>query len=101
MATLLRHPDTPCDAVTRLSVEIMRAGATMMIFYRVHGVIGDLKLPPAAAPERADELWKHTCFEIFLRRADQAYAEFNFAPSGQWAAYSFDAYRANMQELGV
>ena len=33
--------------------------------------------------------------------AGEAYCEFNFASSGQWAAYQFDAYREGMQPLKV
>jgi hypothetical protein len=45
-------------------------------------------------PARADELWKTTCFEAFLRGASKkAYREWNFSPSGAWAAYDFKAYR--------
>jgi hypothetical protein len=39
-------------------------------------------------------LWKHTCFEAFLAEGGQeAYHEFNFAPSLEWAVYSFRGYR--------
>ena len=48
---------------------------------------------------RADELWQTTCFEAFLEpRAATAYREFNFSPSGDWAAYDFDGYREGMAE---
>ena len=43
---------------------------------------------------RRDELWRHTCCEIFIACHGQAaYHEFNFAPSGAWAAYAFTRYR--------
>jgi hypothetical protein len=48
-------------------------------------------------PGRADDLWKHTCFEAFIRPAGSAqYYEFNFSPTKQWAVYHFDSYRAGM-----
>jgi hypothetical protein len=53
-------------------------------------------LPSPSSPARADELWRHTCFEAFLRAPDGSYLEFNFAPSTQWAAYRFSGYRAGM-----
>jgi hypothetical protein len=49
-------------------------------------------LTPLMTPlkSRADGLWRHTCFEAFIRSAESpAYHEFNFAPSGQWQAYGF------------
>ena len=53
-------------------------------------------------PARKDELWQTTCFEAFLR-ADRAgsYQEWNFAPSGNWAAYEFSGYRDGMAEAEV
>jgi hypothetical protein len=60
-----------------------------------------LKLPPAKAPERTDGLWETTCFELFLLYSDGGYIEFNFSPSGQWAAYRFDSYREGRRPLDV
>jgi hypothetical protein len=93
------HPDSRCAAVTRIEVQIARpSSGALLLSYVVTGTIGDLRLPPPAAPERADELWRHTCFEAFLRASPgEAYYEFNFAPSTQWAAYRFDSYRAGMR----
>jgi hypothetical protein len=57
-----------------------------------------LRLPaPLAGAGRADELWRHTCLEVFVAgRGSSEYREFNFSPSGEWAAYAFTAYRAGM-----
>lgn len=50
-----------------------------------------------AGAGRADELWRHTCLEVFVAAcASQGYREFNFSPSGEWAMYAFSAYRAGM-----
>ena len=57
---------------------------------------------PEPAEGRADELWKTTCFEAFLRaEGDEAYREWNFALSGQWAAYDFAGYREGMADANV
>jgi len=97
--TLKRHPDSLCRAATRIDVEVARPGpARLMLSYAVTGAIGDLRLPPLTAPARTDELWRHTCFEAFVRaRPGEAYYEFNFAPSMEWAAYRFDGYRSGMR----
>jgi hypothetical protein len=89
------HPDTPCDAVSSIAVEIERPeGEIVLLRYVLFGEIARLAIPPAAAPARTDELWRRTCFEAFLRPGDgEAYVEFNFAPSTQWAAYRFTGYR--------
>ena len=47
--------------------------------------------------DRADDLWRTTCFELFVAGEGTAYREYNFSPSGQWAAYDFDDYRAGMR----
>lgn len=57
---------------------------------------------PLTGAGRADELWRHTCFEVFVvARGSGEYREFNFSPSGEWAAYAFTAYRAGMTVLAL
>ena len=64
----------------------------------VTGSIGDVRIPAAVAAARTDELWRHTCFEAFVRTSPGPdYYEFNFAPSTQWAAYRFDSYRSGIR----
>jgi hypothetical protein len=92
------HPGSRSSAVAQIEVDIEPpAAGYLKLLYLVTGKIGDLRLPPLAAPARTDELWKHTCFEAFVRPAPSpAYYEFNFAPSTQWAAYRFSSYRTGM-----
>lgn len=94
-ATLTVHPDFPTAAADGIEVAIDRsAGGVLSLSYVVSGRIADLIVPPRASPERTDELWKHTCFEAFLRGpGGEAYVEFNLSPSSQWAAYAFTGYR--------
>jgi hypothetical protein len=62
--------------------------------YMLRGPIALLAIPETASSGPADGLWRHTCFEAFVGTAQgSAYREFNFSPSGQWAAYSFSAER--------
>ena len=90
------HPDTPASAVQSLTVEVARSRFGQIdLFYRVRGDVSALRFPPVTASVRADDLWQHTCFEAFIRPGEgEAYHEFNFAPSTEWAAYSFAGYRA-------
>ena len=70
----------------------------LVLCYFVTGSISDLRLPPVTAAARTDELWRNTCFEVFVRTSPGAgYYELNFAPSTQWAAYRFDGYRSGMR----
>lgn len=99
--TLIPHPDFPSLAVKEVSVEAERRDGNLCLHYRVEGG-GEVVWPEPAAPGRADELWKTTCFELFAKRDGRAdYEEFNFSPSGRWAAYAFDAYRAGMRDLSL
>jgi hypothetical protein len=61
--------------------------------------ISRLVVPAPAEPGRADELWRSTCFELFVAGEGAAYREYNFSPSGQWAAYEFDDYRSGMRHI--
>jgi hypothetical protein len=97
--TLSRHPESRCVAATRVDVDVVRPGANRLVLsYVLHGDIGRLSLPPLAASERSDDLWRRTCFEAFVgTAAGAAYYELNFAPSTQWAAYRFSSYRIGMR----
>lgn len=98
---LTLHPDFASDAVTGVEVEAERLGNALSLRYRVSGDISAVVLAPPALPERADELWKHTCFEAFLRSVGEAYYEFNFSPSTRWATYAFDGYRDGMKNADI
>lgn len=57
-------------------------------------------LQPENNRERRDELWRHTCFEMFLGKPNEpGYAEVNLAPNGNWNMYGFTDYRAGMHPL--
>ena len=97
------HPDLRSGAVERVEVEVSRPKSSVLALrYVVSGKIGELVLPRGAMPKRADELWRHTCFEVFARApAHDAYSEFNFSPAAQWAAYHFDKYRNRMKVVEI
>jgi hypothetical protein len=93
------HPDSRCAAATHVEVDVaLPRSGNLVLQYFVTGKMSDLRLPPVTAPTRADELWRHTCFEAFVRAPPAAaYYELNFAPTTQWAAYRFDGYRSGMR----
>lgn len=77
------------------------ATATLNIWFGVDAPIGRFLIGEGTG-ERRDELWRTTCFEAFLRDGDAAgYQEWNFAPSGDWAAYDFTARREGMSARPV
>ena len=61
------HSDSPRLPVDGLMAEVRRkSGGKLELVYRLNGELGALLIPELSNPSRADELWKHTCFEIFI-----------------------------------
>ncbi|MEP7005363.1 MAG: DOMON-like domain-containing protein [Sphingomonas bacterium] len=98
---LVPHPDFPSRAITAVNVTAERNGGSLTFWFTLVGDIDQVSLPgPCSDCIRADGLWEHTCFEAFVCvQGRPGYSELNYAPSGQWAAYSFDAYRKGMRNL--
>lgn len=96
------HADSHCAPLRQVEVDVARHRAGGLVLrYVVSGRVDELALPVVTGPARTDELWRHTCFEAFIRPSPgDAYYEFNFAPSTQWAAYRFDSYRTGMRAAG-
>lgn len=77
-----------------ISVEVSATSAGVSLAYRLRGDLAQLRIPASLPTGSSDGLWQHTCFEAFVGIAGaRAYREFNFSPSGQWAAYAFADYR--------
>lgn len=94
------HPACAPGPLQALSVSgALQASGQITLDYLLQGELLRLRLPqPARNPQRRDELWRHTCLELFARRESAAgYLEFNFSPSGDWAAYQFDDYRSGQR----
>ena len=96
---LVPHPATPpTDPELKVWANIDHAGslgsvATTNIWFGVGAPVDRFVFAEGEAG-RADDLWETTCFEAFLReQGGKAYREWNFAPSGQWAAYDFKSHR--------
>jgi hypothetical protein len=89
------HPDTACAAVESIKANIRwDEGRTLTVKYILAGALERLRIPADQAAANGNELWQHTCFELFVgAQNDAEYYEFNFSPSGAWAAYEFRDYR--------
>ena len=98
---LIPHATTPCEFIRSVAVSVARISVSeMALVYMVEGTVGRLRIPPPQAPVRAEGLWRETCFEAFLRAGRSiSYTEFNYAPSGAWAAYRFEDYRRGMRPI--
>lgn len=88
---LTAHPNNPPRFHQHIeaNLSVGRDGG-LQVAYTIHGLHLDLRIPTPHAPAQADALWKSTCCELFLAaQGKNTYREFNFSPSGQWAAYEF------------
>ena len=94
-AALTFHPESSsrwvCDIEARVG---WTESGSLSLTYFLNGDTARLRIPPPRDPRRVDGLWQHTCFEGFIaEKGRQPYWEFNFSPSGEWAAYAFRGYR--------
>ena len=102
---LIPHPSTPpADPLFKVWANVEHAAAlgavaTTNIWFGVGAPADKFVIPESIEPARANELWKTTCFEAFLRPlGEEAYREWNFAPSSDWAAYDFTSTRQGMSQ---
>ena len=105
---LVPHPASPpADPSFKVWANVDHAAslgavASTNIWFGVGAPVGRFSIPQPAEPTREDGLWQTTCFEAFLRQSEQdGYREWNFAPSGKWAAYDFTAPREGMAESAI
>lgn len=104
---LVCHPSTPCAIVSSLSVRVDRLDRSadehrIVCYYELEGDIDALQLPAPRRSARGHELWRHTCFEAFVRAVGaREYLELNFSPSSEWAAYRFEDYRRGMAPISL
>src|SRR5206468_9890637 len=103
---LTPHPSAPpCDPELKVWASVDHSGAlsgtaTTNLWFGIGAPASRFVIVQGEA-ERADELWRTTCFEAFVAAPDATYREWNFAPSGQWAAYDFADYREGMRNAEV
>lgn len=105
---LIPHPSTPpAQPLFKVWATVDHAAslgavATTNIWFGVGAPAARFVISSVSEPWRADELWKTTCFEAFVReQGGESYREWNFAPKGNWAAYDFSGYRQDMAEAEV
>jgi hypothetical protein len=100
---LSAHPSTQCDSVQRLDVRLsFQSPDVVTLCYTLRGDMSRIRVGAEGTPGSADGLWKHTCFEAFIRPGESSgYYEFNFSPTRQWAVYRFDSYRQGMTPMDL
>jgi hypothetical protein len=89
------HPSTPTDGVRRIGARVQCSPSGLLTAtFSLDAELGLLRIPAPRPARSVRGLWQHTCFELFVAAADgEAYHEFNFSPSGEWAAHAFRRYR--------
>jgi hypothetical protein len=101
--SLACHPAMPADSI--MSVKAACDISTQrMLRLRYHINISKhlLVVSDKQVPERTDNLWETTCFEVFLAAVNkQEYMELNLSPSTRWAAYQFSEYREGRMDLAL
>jgi hypothetical protein len=94
--TLVGHPQTPSRAIRGIDVVVVGGAARdiLTLAFVLEGKLSGLRIPEPRVSRQVQDLWQHTCFEAFLMAEEgPGYREFNFSPSGEWAAYTFRGYR--------
>lgn len=86
-------------AAKAVNAEMKWDRENLRLVFTVAGDISAIVVPPPANAVHTDELWRTTCFEMFLMARSPAYLEYNFSPSGAWAEYGFEDYRAEMRPV--
>jgi hypothetical protein len=92
---LVCHPSSLVGGVRSIEADACWPAIDVLRFrFRLAGDVARIRIPSPAAPRSTPGLWRHTCFEAFLRvEGESAYHELNFSPSGEWAAHAFRGYR--------
>ena len=102
VSALVRH-GSDLGVIRGVEATTQFPGPGIVIFrFALSADLSRVRIPQARSSRRADDLWRHTCFEVFLQtRGAQSYYEINFSPSLEWALYRFDSYREGMVDVDV
>jgi hypothetical protein len=102
---LTAHSTTQSEAIQSLQAHVStpRPGI-LALRYTLQADMSRIRValdaPASLGP--TDDLWKHTCFEAFIRPdLSRGYYELNFSAAKQWAAYRFDEYRSGRVPVGM
>ncbi|MFM7734908.1 MAG: DOMON-like domain-containing protein [Alphaproteobacteria bacterium] len=91
---LFAHASSPMPGIAVVARVRCVGPGLLDLDWEIVGDLASLRLPAPGKPRAADDLWRHTCLEAFVRPAgSRAYAEVNVDPSRAYAVYRFRAYR--------
>lgn len=102
MHPLMLHQTCNLGPIRAVTAAITATSEGCEAEFRLDGYVPAISMPLPTQPERMDNLWQTTCFEIFWQPLGGTYyREFNLSPSGRWAAYDFDSFREGMRDAPV
>ena len=93
---------TSYDGTTTLNIEslLFIKEKSIEISFIISGALSEYIFPQKSEKKRVNELWKSTCFELFLVNSKkEAYYELNFSSSLAWNFYRLSGYRADIKEV--
>ncbi len=93
------------DSIIDFKVDLEIKEYLFLLSYSIFGDISEIIIPYienfTSNYQRKDELWKTTCFELFIaNKIDKSYFEINVSPDYGYNTYSFNDYRYGMKEEG-
>ena len=92
-------PHTAIDDVIITSI-VNIIGKKLTLTFTVKGSLKNYIFTKEQLIQRANELWKATCFELFLADSkNEGYYELNLSPSLAWNFYYLKHYRADEEEV--
>ena len=93
------HGTLPASLEIEITGTIALEAAALDVIYCINGANERVKYAHAGAqPSRKNELWRTTCFELFMKLpGGSEYWEVNLAPSRDWNMYRFTGYRSTLQ----
>ena len=98
MKTILQ-PHTPINNIT-IHTTLNFTNKRLFLSFKIEGLLENYIFPKEKNINRANELWKATCFELFLADSKkEEYYELNFSPSKEWNFYHLNNYRTELEEV--
>lgn len=86
------------DSEMEIRGAVRRSDSQLSVWYLLRDATKSVELADFS-PTRQDNLWQHTCFELFCgQQGCPEYWEINITPSGAWNVYAFSAPRTGMRE---
>ena len=94
---LKNHKREEKNIVIEASLEVEQK--RVKVEYKITGELNNYIFEQPSKQQRANELWKATCFELFIAPKEELnYWELNISPSTKWNLYAFDNYKEHMRE---